>query len=153
LDQQSADLREGWRLIARADLPNLIPCVVPPWNRMAYKTRKALPGMGYLALSAFEGPTANIPVPGLVQIHSHFDPIRWRGGAHFRGTEKTLSMVIEHLEDRRSGRVPKWLPTGLLTHHLETDEDVWAFITEFGDRMAHSRVTDWVPIASFLENH
>jgi hypothetical protein len=147
---QRADLQEGWRLLQAADLPRLISCVVPPWNRMADRTRMALPSMGFAMLSAFEGPTTNTPVPGLVQVHSHFDPVRWKGGARFRGLDKTLAMVVEHLADRRMGRVPKDTATGLLTHHLQTDEATWAFVEEFCDRVARRGAGTWVPVAGLL---
>ena len=153
LGEQRADLARGWRLLQEAELPNLLPCVVPPWNRMADATRHALPSMGFAMLSAFEGPTGNTPVEGLVQIHSHFDPIKWKEGARFRGVEKTLAIVLQHLVDRRTGRVPKTTHTGLLTHHLFTDDATWDFVEEFCDRVAQAGAGGWMPVAPMINSN
>lgn len=150
LETQCADLQAGRQLLQQAGLPNLTSCFVPPWNRVADATRMVLPELGFAMLSAFDGPTTNAPVPGLVQVNSHFDPIRWRGGAQFRGTDKTLRLVVDHLADRRLGRVPRNDPTGLLTHHLQTDAATWDFVAEFCDRLARTGVCEWVTLASRL---
>ncbi|MEM6304100.1 MAG: polysaccharide deacetylase family protein [Pseudomonadota bacterium] len=129
-----ADLQEGWRRLTGAQLPRTLPVQVPPWNRIGDKVIPHLTAWGYRGLSSFYARPAREPVPGLVQVNAHIDPIRWKAGARFAGTEKTLQQCLEHLEARREGRADKAEPTGFCTHHLQTDEATWDFCAAF---MAH----------------
>lgn len=149
--QQCDDLRAGWRILEAMHLPNLLPGVVPPWNRMSQVTLRALPALGYRFFSAFEGPTSVCPVPGLLRFNAHVDPVRWREGQRFRGTEATLERLLRHLTDRREGRFPLAEPTGLLTHHLTAEPAIWSFVEELLDRSLHRGRADWISLATMLD--
>lgn len=150
LAAQEADLRAGWARLEALKIPRLLPGFVPPWNRLSEAARHRLPALGYKLLAAFAGPTGTAPVPGLTQIDSHLDPLRWKSGARFRGEAATLGLLVDHLADRRMGRVSRDLPTGLLTHHLQTDDATWAFLEQLLTRLDGRCV--WVRLDDLLKS-
>ncbi len=150
VDCQLRDLREGWSLLMSAQLPNLLPAFAPPWNRIADRTVRHLPSLGYRLLSTCHARINPSPAPGLHQVNIHVDPIRWKQGAAFRGVEATLEILVEHLFMRRTGLTDCDEPTGLSTHHLQTDEAVWGFLEEFLGRLTHRSAGEWTRLASIL---
>ncbi len=56
------------------------------------------------------------------------DLIDWRGGRRFRGVDRVLEQLCAHLAARREGGVDAAEPSGILTHHLDHDEDCWHFM-------------------------
>ncbi|KEJ90956.1 polysaccharide deacetylase family protein [Sulfitobacter donghicola] len=127
--QQQADLALGWSILQEAELPRLLPALVPPWNRIGDATRALLPDWGYTFMSAYEGRGDASEIAGLTQIDAHLDPIRWKYDRVFRGTDKMLAMLIEHLHDRRTNDPSK--PIGYVTHHLQTHDAIWDFTDQF----------------------
>ncbi|APE44627.1 hypothetical protein BOO69_15325 [Sulfitobacter alexandrii] len=150
LDLQRTDLAEGWRRMLEAKLPNLLPVFVPPWNRIADKTLRALPGLGYRAVSIFDQ-RPDDPV-GPPHFNGHIDPIRWKEGARFAGEEKALEQCVRHLARRRSGEADKAEPTGFVTHHLQTDEATWDFCMAFLDRLAAQGATRWIVLEEVMKD-
>ncbi|MGJ8595258.1 polysaccharide deacetylase family protein [Sulfitobacter sp.] len=122
---QQDDLRRGWDILQSAGMPRLLDGFVPPWNRIGDATRRMLPDWGYSFLSAYEGRGDDADIAGLTQIDAHLDPIRWKYDRVFRGEDKMLAMLIEHLQDRRR-RAPE-RPIGYVTHHLQTSDAIWEF--------------------------
>ena len=100
---------------------------VPPWNRIDATLIPALSAAGYAGLSTYTPRETAYPVPGLVQINTHFDPIFWRGGGGLVPPEQLISGLVTLLRDRRAGRTDATEPLGILTHHLVHDEPIWAF--------------------------
>lgn len=147
---QIDDLRRGWRLLADAGFRHLLPVFVPPWNRICDPTLRQLPGLGYRALSAFEGPTTRIDLPDLLQLHAMVDPIRWKKGHDFRGAEVMLDMIVAELADRRAGRSDPAAPTGLLTHHLQTGPAVWTFVNDLMTRLADHGNARWISLSQLI---
>ncbi|WP_298858402.1 polysaccharide deacetylase family protein [uncultured Sulfitobacter sp.] len=129
---QEADLRCGWEILQTADLPRLLHGFVPPWNRIGDITRRHLPDWGYSFLSAYEGRGEDADIVGLTQIDAHLDPIRWKYDRIFRGEDKMLAMLIEHLQERRSTDSRR--PIGYVTHHLQTDDAIWDFTDKLFQR-------------------
>lgn len=150
LEAQKDDLRAGWKLLVAAKLSNLLPVVVPPWNRIAPGTVQMLPLLGYGMLSAFDPRENAMTAEGLLRVNCHVDPVRWKEGAVFRGTDKTLQQVVSHLAARRTGQVDRQEPTGLLTHHLQTDAATWDFVEAFLDRLTGVGGGHWVTLAGLL---
>lgn len=150
IDLQLRDLRDGWHRLRRADLPNLLAVFVPPWNRISDRTVPHLAGLGYLILSASHPRRAASPAPGLMQVNIHVDPIRWKGGARFRGTARILDGICEHLAARRCGTVDRDEPTGLSTHHLQMSDEIWEFVGELLDRLSRRSVR-WLRLAELLD--
>jgi hypothetical protein len=151
LELQAEDLREGWRRMLRADLPNLLPVFVPPWNRIADKTVRILPELGYTVLSDFYRRPNPSPVKGLMYFNAHIDPIRWKEGAKFAGTEKTLDQCVGHLRQRRLGEAEREEPTCFCTHHLQTDAATWEFSAELMARLTHGERTRWATMPDLMK--
>jgi peptidoglycan/xylan/chitin deacetylase (PgdA/CDA1 family) len=146
---QLDDLRRGWKRLEEAGLPNLLPAVAPPWNRISQKTVGQLAGLGYRMLSTSFPRRQARPATGLVQVNIHVDPIRWKDGPRFRGEQRVLEGIRRHLADRRNGTVDPEEPTGILTHHLQTDEETWAFVDTLFSRLT-GRVR-WARLADMLD--
>jgi hypothetical protein len=149
---QEADLREGWQRMISAKLPNLLPVFVPPWNRIADKTVQILPKLGYTVLSDFYRRPDLSPVEGLMYFNAHIDPIRWKEGAKFAGTEKTLEQCVVHLRQRRTGEADKAEPTCFCTHHLQTDEATWDFSAELMAQLTHRQRTSWAALPELIKS-
>lgn len=151
IEASQEDLQTGWQLLQAAQLPNLVPILAPPWNRIGDKLIPHLADWGYRGLSCF-GPRST-PVPkGPLQIFDgQVEPLRWRPDALFAGEEKTLAQCLDHLRDRRTGVVPKDAPTGLVTHHLQTPDAAWNFCDALAARLAHQGDAEWIALAPRLD--
>ena len=150
LETQCQELAEGWRRLREFGMPHLLPVLVPPWNRIAAKLLGHLPRLGYKMVSTFAARSSGQATSGLLQVNTHFDPIRWKQGPHFGGTEAALEAMVQHLAARRSGAVDAKEPTGLLTHHLQSDALCWAFLEELLDRTGERRCARWIGLDSLL---
>jgi len=103
---------------------------IPPWNRIEPVLLDALKIAGYFDVSGWNGEGAEQPC--LRRLDTHFDLLRWKGGARFRGAARIYDDLRSHLAERRqSGEFQR--PIGLLTHHLDHDEASWKFLEELLD--------------------
>jgi hypothetical protein len=110
-----------------AGLPGALPVFVPPWNDVHPELESALSDAGYLGWSAAGERRRR---GALSRVDIHLDLLRWRGGARFRGPRKFLRELAAELRARRLAEA--WQePIGLLTHHLDHDEEAWAFLAQF----------------------
>lgn len=107
---------------------NFLPALAAPWNRFDDALCPHLPGLGLTALSTFGPRRGSEPAPGLRRVNTHVDPVSWHGGRCFAGTETVLDQFVGHLSARRAGTVDTEEPTGLLTHHLVSDDAGWDFL-------------------------
>lgn len=139
-----ADLQAGRQPLEDQFGPAFLPIVVPPWNHLAPELLPALAARGYRAVSAFGPRTQVNPVPGLLMVNAHCDPIRWKTGARFAGVGKTISQLVEHLALRRIGTVDALEPTGFLTHHIDLDEDGWAFCARLAKTIERHAGARWL---------
>ncbi len=145
-----AEVAEGAACL-RTHLANrFLPVFVPPWNRIAPAVIAGLPQVGYRGLSAFGPRAAAEPSPGLLQVNCHADPIVWREGKRFAGAAATLDRLRAHLAARREHHVDPAEPTGLLTHHRDTDLAGWAFLEELLGRLRAHPTAAFPPLASLL---
>ena len=152
LGKMGAEMRDGWGRMQAAGLPNLLPVMVPPWNRIGDQVLPVLPEWGYRALSNFYVRPNPAPVAGLLHFNGHIDPIRWKEGAKFAGTEKTLQACVEHLQQRRSGEAERHEPTGFVSHHLQTDEETWDFMAALMARLTQRDATKWIALETLLKD-
>lgn len=135
------DLARGAERMSALFGSDWLRILVPPWNRIAAAHIPALPDLGLRGLSADGARHAARAAPGLVQVNSHVDIMRWEQPRGFLGAEATLALLIRHLRDRRTGTVDEFEPTGLLTHHLVHDQDCWNFLEDLLPRLvAHPAV-------------
>ena len=141
-DVALSELAAGWIRLAELLPGRLRSGLVPPWNRIAPAVRVALPGRGYRVLSTFGPRGTPRATPGLRELNTHIDPIRWRDGKRFVGTAWTLDQITVHLAARREGRVDPAEPTGLLTHHRDLTAPAWTALNEIlAGLRAHRAVT------------
>lgn len=126
-----AELEQGLRVLSSRFAEQFVPVLVPPWNRIDPRLVPELARLGFRGLSCYSPRERRTTAQGVVCSNCHVDPVNWRAGGVFRGTGKCLSAMVGHLRDRRLGRVDAEEPTGLLTHHLQHDEPLWAFLDEF----------------------
>jgi hypothetical protein len=143
VEQVLDELRRGRQRLRTLFGERFLPALVPPWNRIHDGVVAQLPQAGLDGLSTF-APRRAAP-PGLRQVNAHVDPILWRQDADAMTLPAVLHRVVEHLQARRLGRVDAAEPTGLLTHHLQHDERLWALLTELLARLAqHRDVVRWL---------
>ncbi|MGJ8545840.1 MAG: polysaccharide deacetylase family protein [Sulfitobacter sp.] len=147
---QQRDLAQGWEILTNAQMPRLLPGLIPPWNRISEATLRRLPEFGYSLVSVFDGRSSGDPVPGLVQIDCHIDPIRWKYGRQFRGAAKMVEHCVTQLSQRRQSGSDA--PIGYVTHHLQTENAIWEFTDAWMEHLTASGVCDWHRLDSFLPN-
>lgn len=136
------ELLSGRRALAAAFGERFLPVVVPPWNRIDPDVAGRLAGLGFAGLSTF-GPRHDAPA-GIVQCNTHVDPIAWRRGRAFAGTDAACAQLVAHLSARRLGAVDAAEPTGLLTHHLVFADDAWDFVGTLLARTRHHPGARWI---------
>jgi hypothetical protein len=130
--QAVSELRRSLALLQDAFGDQVFPLFVPPWNRIAPEIAECVVDAGLKGVSTFTDRSPNRRVPGL---NTHVDILDWKakkkiGHARFLGEEAVLADLIAAFARRR-------VPTpgtdaieavGLLTHHLEHDQDSWDFL-------------------------
>ena len=121
------------------------PLLVPPWNRIGNEAVQTLPSLGFIGLSRYMVRAQAIPAPGLAEVNCHVDPINWRGDRRAVPMDALLDMVIGHLRARRLKIADPVEPTGLLTHHLVHDEDLWAALYKLLAFLTSHPAARWVP--------
>lgn len=97
-----------------------VPMLVPPWNRIDANVVQGLADLGYRALSVF-GPEKDAVPPCL---NTHVDVIDWHGSRGGREDDilfaETAARILQTAEHGGT--------TGILTHHLVHDDNVWRFL-------------------------
>ncbi|TVR99567.1 MAG: hypothetical protein EA406_03045 [Rhodospirillales bacterium] len=124
-----AELAEGWLRIA--DLPQALPVLVAPWNRMDPELLPQLPEAGLHGVSTLGPREGAEPAPGVRRTNVHVDIMDWHGTGGFVGDGGALGQVLQHLRARREEAADADEPTGLMTHHGFHDEGCWRFIDAF----------------------
>lgn len=123
-----AEIAVGWQSLQTLFGAQVLPVMVPPWNRIAPNLVPMLPEIGFAGLSRFGSRKRAQAVSGLVQTNTHVDIIDWRGTRGFVGEEAALRAIVEHLAARRGGKADAGEPTGILTHHRDHDGACWEFL-------------------------
>ncbi len=122
---------------------NFIPVIVPPWNRIDAALLEPLAVRGFGGVSGFGPRDTNLQSNSFSVVNSHCDPIRWKTGAMFKGEEKTINQLVEHLYARRTGSVDATEPTGYLTHHIDMSDDSWAFSAQLVQHINDHPAASW----------
>jgi len=138
IGEMIADVADGWSRLS--SFKYLEKAFVPPWNRIAEAVSGNLAERGYLGVSTF-GPRTN---SGRTFVNTHVDIIDWRGHRGFVGEDKALDQVLKHLRNKRLGHCDTDEPTGLLTHHLDHDEDCWNYLETFFDWTRNRHAIEWL---------
>lgn len=123
------DLAEGRHLLAQHFSDQYVDILVPPWNRLSDEVQLQLPAIGYTRLSVL-GPRPEPETGAIPQLNVHLDIIDWKA-RHFAGDEVILRRLLSLLQLRRMGQLDEAEPLGLMTHHLDHDDQCWDFIDRF----------------------
>jgi peptidoglycan/xylan/chitin deacetylase (PgdA/CDA1 family) len=142
IDDIVAELEKGRIELARRFGRRFLPVMVPPWNRIDPAVVARLPAAGFQGLSTFGMRTEE--AAGIVQCNTHVDLIAWRRGRLFIGRDAAVDRLVEHLRARREGQADSAEPTGILTHHLDLDDDAWSFFEELVRRTQAHRGAAWI---------
>jgi hypothetical protein len=120
-----------------------LPIFTPPWNRIAPDLVKALPTIGFAAVSTFTPRKSKFAADGLLQVNTHLDPVAWKSGGGLLDPSLLDAQLARELEARRMGSADNSEPYGLLTHHLVQDEATWAFTAMLVETLLDSSVARW----------
>ena len=118
--------REALRLVHEIFGTRAIAVFVPPWNRMAPSLQKQLAEAGFKGFSGL-GYRNAVREHNLTVTNVHVDVYDSRKHS-FRGEAATLDQLIGHLAAKREGGADADEATGIMTHHLDFDEDCWSFL-------------------------
>jgi hypothetical protein len=144
------DLVKGKNTLDQLFGDQFLPFFVPPWNRIDDEVLGQLPELGYIGISRYKKRAKAVPVTGMVEVNTHIDPIDWRGGRSSLETSQILAMAYEHLRARRTGLADPREPTGLLTHHLIHDEEIWSQVYKLISFLCNHGAVRWVPLPAAI---
>ncbi|MCP4010378.1 MAG: hypothetical protein GY726_12810 [Proteobacteria bacterium] len=108
----------------------LVPVMVPPWNRIDSRVVEKLESTGLRGLSTLGPRKQQFAAQGLKQVNVHVDIINWKQGRCFAGENNCIEQIIAHLSAKRAGLADPGEPTGIMSHHLVHDAGCWAFLDE-----------------------
>src|SRR5215468_1865296 len=125
--EQLADIARGQARMTGAFGPRWFPVFIPPWNRCAEDTYRAIDQLGFRALSAKRG---NSVVTGyrFKEISITLDLYRWRGGARLKPSEEIFEDLIV--------QIPREQTIGVMLHHKLMDERAFSFLGALLDTLA-----------------
>ncbi|NTF08854.1 polysaccharide deacetylase family protein [Agrobacterium rubi] len=137
------ELKSGLTKLQSLHGPRFVPVLVPPWNRIDQTVIEHLPQAGYRALSVY-GPEK---LDALPLLNTHVDVIDWRGTRGGKNHDLLFAETAERLRqaDETGGM------TGILTHHLDHDESVWAFLQSLFELTTNHPACRWRSSREWLE--
>jgi hypothetical protein len=150
LHSRLAELARGCERLASTFGDRFEPVLVPPWNRVADDIVAQLASAGLAGLSCF-GPRARLTAASIAQVNTHIDPIGWRRGRLFAGTQACIERVVGHLHARRTGDVDADEPTGILTHHLAFADDAFAFLDALLRESSQHPAAAWLDVRAAFD--
>ena len=143
-----AEIAEGRARMSEVFAHAVRPVFVPPWNRIDDGLAKRLGELGFKAISTF-GVNSDDKRPR--RLNTHVDIIDWSGKRGFVGERVALDAIVGHLVSRRRGTCRRNTATGLLTHHLEHDEEAWRFLDRLFEVTTNHRAARWLDVEALLE--
>lgn len=146
------ELTLGFAQLRTAFGVRFLPVLVPPWTRIHASLVARLPEVGLMALSMEGARATRFAARSVVTLNAHCDPIKWKGGARFTGTERALDEIVRHIAARRQGQADVIEPTGLCTHHLAHDDETWDFVNALITRTLGHKAVRWIGIEAELEH-
>jgi len=143
-DDIQSDLVTGRLQLHTAFGEQFMPVLVPPWNRIERRVYPVLIGSGFSGVSSMWPRETTYPVKGLLQVNTHLDPVDWRHGRGFIGVAIAIGQIHRHLSSRRLAAEDITEPTGILTHHLVQNDEVWAFCRTLFDVLNRHPAAQWL---------
>ena len=111
--------------------PQFLPVFTPPWHGFDTSYVPLLVAAGFKGISSKGRRSAPVKL-GLIQNNIHCVPIQWSAPPGFGHPSRYVAMLIDHLEQRRSG-ADKDEATGILTHHLVQTRESLEFLEDVLD--------------------
>lgn len=143
LDVMTGELVQGRATLSELFGDAALPVLVPPWNRVSADLVASLAAAGLSGLSRYKPRAAREAAPGVVEINSHVDLIRWRDGrTGARLAEITIGLAA-HLAAKRTGAADDGEATGILAHHLAMDRTAWATLKAVLAKLATDPRVSW----------
>jgi hypothetical protein len=139
-----AELEQGYQVLEQHFAERFTPILVPPWNRIDSKLLSHLCEIGFNGVSTMKVRRNAYPVPGLLQVNTHLDPVNWRHTGGFIGVYPAIAILIQHLQSRRTGYRDSDEPTGILTHHLVQNDAVWRFLEDLLQFLCNHPAAAWL---------
>jgi peptidoglycan/xylan/chitin deacetylase (PgdA/CDA1 family) len=141
-DEQLADIAQGQSRMSEAFGTHWFPVFIPPWNRCAEDTYRALDQLGFHALSAKQG---NAVVTGyrFKEISVTLDLYRWRGGASLKPSEEIFGELVAQISRRQT--------IGVMLHHKVMDERAFSFMDSMLDTLASCPIVRFNTFQSLLQ--
>ena len=144
-----AELRRGRQWLVDIFGSRFLPVLVPPWNNISPDLLGRLADEGYRGVSTIDARPFGA---GPFQTNVHADVVDWQWRTPllglprpgFRGTVRILAAITDHLAARRRGEADPGEATGLLTHHIQMNEDCFRFVEEFLSRSAAHPAVSWL---------
>ncbi len=143
-DEILTELTTGHRRLGTAFGEQFLQVLAPPWNRIEPRVYAALTNAGFSGVSTMWTRESAYPLKGLLQVNTHLDPVDWRHGRGFIGETSAIEQIHRHLSARRlpGGDIAE--PTGLLTHHLVQNDEVWAFCRTLFETLNRHPAVRWL---------
>lgn len=123
LPDMEGDARLGLETIRSSFRSQALSVLAPPWNRIDPRLELRLPALGYEGLSTF-GPRGRTAAEGVRVVNTHLDPVDWRGTRGAVEVGRLAEALRGVIEAAPQGHPVE--PIGLLTHHLDFDEELWS---------------------------
>ncbi|MEP7453770.1 polysaccharide deacetylase family protein [Phyllobacterium sp. SB3] len=135
-----AELAQGWERARELFPKQVLPILVPPWNRIDIALLPHLNSLGFAALSVFGAPknnqTTHIPV-----VNTHIDLMDWHGTRGCRVHGELVNEIVGEMRNRFDGEDST---IGVLAHHLVHDESAWIFLQTLFEITAETGGCRWV---------
>ncbi len=141
--EQLVDIAQGQARMTEAFGPHWSPVFIPPWNRCAEDTYRALDQLGFHALSAKK---ENSVVTGyrFREISITLDFYNWRGGACLKPAEEIIGDLIAQVSRQQT--------IGVMLHHKVMDERAFAFLDSMLDTLASRQTVRFHTFQSLLRS-
>ena len=157
-DAVRRDIATGHARLIEMFAARYVPLLVPPWNRIAPEAARVACDAGPVAVSTHLDRKPDAVVP---HLNTHADVLDWvakkqTSKASFIGTRKVVIALRDAFHRRRTG-APGTDPeeaVGLLTHHLQHDDETWCFLEKLTGFLGAENGIDWTsPRAELQREH
>lgn len=143
-DEIQTELTNGRLQLSATFGEQFIPVLVPPWNRIEPRTYPVLISAGFSGVSTMWARHSAHPIKGLLQVNTHLDPINWRHDRGFIGETDAIEQIHRHLSARRQEGGDIAEASGILTHHLIQNEEVWTFCRTLFEMLNQHPAAKWL---------
>lgn len=123
-----ADLIKGRELLLDQFSDRLFPVLVPPWNNFRSDLLEELPKLGLIGISQY-GSIACQRIGQTLRVDTHLDVVDWARAPTFLPARARflLDRLVQNLRICRGNQSRSGNVIGILTHHLDMDDEAWRF--------------------------